>query len=57
MIKVEYATQVKVVVCPAFADSISEGDLRWEKAVGDTVSEDEGLFFERQLRRLIQIKT
>ena len=22
---------MKVVVCPAFADSISEGDLRWEK--------------------------
>jgi len=32
---------VKVVVCPAFAESISEGDIRWEKAVGDTVSEDE----------------
>merc|ERR1712012_1224859 len=35
--------EVKVVVSPAFADSISEGDLRWEKAVGDTVSEDEVL--------------
>ena len=35
--------QVKVVVCPAFADSISEGDIRWEKAVGDSVSEDEVL--------------
>merc|ERR1712168_77822 len=35
--------EVKVVVCPAFADSISEGDLRWEKAVGDSVSEDEVL--------------
>merc|ERR1712158_193083 len=35
--------EVKVVVCPAFADSISEGDLRWEEAVGDTVSEDEVL--------------
>merc|ERR1712172_93380 len=33
--------EVKVVVCPAFADSISEGDIRWEKAVGDSVSEDE----------------
>ena len=33
--------QVQVVVCPPFADSISEGDIRWEKAVGDTVSEDE----------------
>merc|ERR1711990_931651 len=35
--------EVKVIVCPAFADSISEGDIRWEKAVGDTVSEDEVL--------------
>merc|ERR1712210_405904 len=35
--------EVKVVVCPAFADSISEGDIRWEKAVGDSVSEDEVL--------------
>ena len=35
-----------MVVCPAFADSISEGDLRWEKAVGDTVSEDEVLFLK-----------
>ena len=35
--------QVKVVVCPAFADSISEGDIRWEKAVGDSVTEDEVL--------------
>merc|ERR1711892_808199 len=33
--------EVKVIVCPAFADSISEGDIRWEKAVGDSVSEDE----------------
>jgi len=29
------------VVCPAFAESITEGDLRWEKAAGDSVSEDE----------------
>merc|ERR1739838_822237 len=33
--------EVKIIVCPAFADSISEGDIRWEKAVGDTVAEDE----------------
>ena len=32
---------IKFVVCPAFAESISEGDLRWEKKVGDTVAEDE----------------
>lgn len=34
-------SEVKVVTCPAFAESISEGDLRWEKAVGDSVTEDE----------------
>ena len=28
-------------MCPPFADSISEGDIRWEKAVGDSVAEDE----------------
>jgi len=26
---------------PPFADSISEGDVRWEKNVGDSVVEDE----------------
>ncbi|CAL8111513.1 unnamed protein product [Orchesella dallaii] len=35
------SSDVKVVVVPQFADSISEGDVRWEKAVGDSVSEDE----------------
>lgn len=29
------------VNCPAFAESISEGDVRWEKAAGDVVDEDE----------------
>uniref|UniRef100_A0A3Q3DZN9 Dihydrolipoyllysine-residue succinyltransferase component of 2-oxoglutarate dehydrogenase complex, mitochondrial n=1 Tax=Labrus bergylta TaxID=56723 RepID=A0A3Q3DZN9_9LABR len=29
------------VKTPAFAESVSEGDVRWEKAVGDSVSEDE----------------
>merc|ERR1711892_1023257 len=33
--------EVKLIECPAFADSISEGDIRWEKAVGDTVEVDE----------------
>jgi len=33
--------EIKVVTCPAFAESITEGDLRWEKAVGDAVTEDE----------------
>lgn len=32
---------VKEIVCPPFADSISEGDIRWEKQVGDSVSVDE----------------
>eukprot|EP00088_Acartia_fossae_P008434 TRINITY_DN14027_c0_g1_i1.p1 TRINITY_DN14027_c0_g1~~TRINITY_DN14027_c0_g1_i1.p1 ORF type:complete len:460 (+),score=136.29 TRINITY_DN14027_c0_g1_i1:28-1407(+) len=33
--------EVKVLECPPFADSISEGDVRWEKQVGDSVSVDE----------------
>ncbi|XP_053330548.1 dihydrolipoyllysine-residue succinyltransferase component of 2-oxoglutarate dehydrogenase complex, mitochondrial [Spea bombifrons] len=32
---------VVTVNTPAFAESVTEGDVRWEKAVGDTVSEDE----------------
>ena len=35
---------MKVVVCPAFAASISKGDIRWEKVIGDSVSEDEALY-------------
>ncbi|ODN02701.1 Dihydrolipoyllysine-residue succinyltransferase component of 2-oxoglutarate dehydrogenase complex, mitochondrial [Orchesella cincta] len=35
------SSDVKIVVVPQFADSISEGDVRWEKAVGDSVNEDE----------------
>ena len=35
--------EIKVVVCPAFAESITEGDLRWEKAAGDAIAEDEVL--------------
>ncbi|XP_060947530.1 dihydrolipoyllysine-residue succinyltransferase component of 2-oxoglutarate dehydrogenase complex, mitochondrial-like [Limanda limanda] len=33
--------EVVTVKCPAFAESVSEGDVRWEKAVGDSVTEDE----------------
>lgn len=33
--------EVVVVKTPAFAESVSEGDVRWEKAVGDSVAEDE----------------
>lgn len=32
---------VLTVNTPAFAESVSEGDVRWEKAVGDSVAEDE----------------
>ncbi|XP_021933806.1 dihydrolipoyllysine-residue succinyltransferase component of 2-oxoglutarate dehydrogenase complex, mitochondrial [Zootermopsis nevadensis] len=33
--------EIKIVTVPQFAESVSEGDVRWEKAVGDTVAEDE----------------
>ncbi len=33
--------EVKVIECPAFAESISEGDLRWEKQEGEQVEQDE----------------
>ncbi|XP_077179362.1 dihydrolipoyllysine-residue succinyltransferase component of 2-oxoglutarate dehydrogenase complex, mitochondrial [Paroedura picta] len=32
---------IVTVNTPAFAESVTEGDVRWEKAVGDTVAEDE----------------
>ncbi|GFR72754.1 dihydrolipoyllysine-residue succinyltransferase component of 2-oxoglutarate dehydrogenase complex, partial [Elysia marginata] len=35
------ADEVISVNAPSFADSVSEGDIRWEKAVGDSVSADE----------------
>ncbi|RUS84968.1 hypothetical protein EGW08_007279 [Elysia chlorotica] len=35
------AGEVISVNAPSFADSVSEGDIRWEKAVGDSVSADE----------------
>ncbi|XP_041352692.1 dihydrolipoyllysine-residue succinyltransferase component of 2-oxoglutarate dehydrogenase complex, mitochondrial-like [Gigantopelta aegis] len=31
----------KIVNTPPFAESVTEGDIRWEKAIGDAVSEDE----------------
>lgn len=31
------------IVVPAFAESVSEGDVRWEKKVGDQVKEDDVL--------------
>ncbi|CAL8313027.1 unnamed protein product [Lota lota] len=33
--------ELLTVKTPAFAESVTEGDVRWEKAVGDTVAEDE----------------
>ncbi|MFT7817400.1 dihydrolipoyllysine-residue succinyltransferase component of 2-oxoglutarate dehydrogenase complex, mitochondrial [Arapaima gigas] len=36
-----YRNEVITVNTPAFAESVTEGDVRWEKAVGDTVAEDE----------------
>ena len=36
-----FSDDFKFVICPAFAESISEGDLRWDKKVGDSVAEDE----------------
>ncbi|XP_014671073.1 PREDICTED: dihydrolipoyllysine-residue succinyltransferase component of 2-oxoglutarate dehydrogenase complex, mitochondrial-like [Priapulus caudatus] len=35
--------EVLTMKCPAFAESISEGDVRWEKAVGDFVNENEAI--------------
>jgi 2-oxoglutarate dehydrogenase E2 component (dihydrolipoamide succinyltransferase) len=32
---------MKTVAAPPFAESVSEGDVRWEKAVGDYVEVDE----------------
>lgn len=29
------------IVCPAFAESITEGDLRWEKGKGDSIAVDD----------------
>lgn len=36
-----HRNEVITVKTPAFAESVTEGDVRWEKAVGDTVAEDE----------------
>ncbi|XP_071498512.1 dihydrolipoyllysine-residue succinyltransferase component of 2-oxoglutarate dehydrogenase complex, mitochondrial-like [Diadema antillarum] len=33
--------EVRVVETPPFAESVSEGDVRWDKEVGDFVAEDE----------------
>jgi len=36
-----FCGDVITVNTPQFADSVSEGDIRWDKAVGDSVAEDE----------------
>ncbi|KAM7395452.1 hypothetical protein PAMA_006959 [Pampus argenteus] len=36
-----YRDELVTVKTPAFAESVTEGDVRWEKAVGDSVAEDE----------------
>uniref|UniRef100_A0A3Q2Q506 Dihydrolipoyllysine-residue succinyltransferase component of 2-oxoglutarate dehydrogenase complex, mitochondrial n=1 Tax=Fundulus heteroclitus TaxID=8078 RepID=A0A3Q2Q506_FUNHE len=36
-----YKDELVTVNTPAFAESITEGDVRWEKVVGDSVTEDE----------------
>ena len=33
--------ELRDVVVPQLAESLSEGDIRWIKAVGDQISEDE----------------
>ncbi|XP_026174616.1 dihydrolipoyllysine-residue succinyltransferase component of 2-oxoglutarate dehydrogenase complex, mitochondrial-like [Mastacembelus armatus] len=38
---VVHRDEVVIVKTPAFAESVTEGDVRWEKAVGDSVTEDE----------------
>ncbi|XP_066599765.1 dihydrolipoyllysine-residue succinyltransferase component of 2-oxoglutarate dehydrogenase complex, mitochondrial [Prorops nasuta] len=35
--------EIREVVVPAFAESVSEGDVRWDKKVGDQVKEDDVL--------------
>ncbi|XP_034940072.1 dihydrolipoyllysine-residue succinyltransferase component of 2-oxoglutarate dehydrogenase complex, mitochondrial-like [Chelonus insularis] len=35
--------EIKDVMVPPFAESVSEGDVRWEKKVGDQVKEDDVL--------------
>ncbi|XP_033733805.1 dihydrolipoyllysine-residue succinyltransferase component of 2-oxoglutarate dehydrogenase complex, mitochondrial-like [Pecten maximus] len=36
-----FCDEFKIVNTPAFAESVTEGDVRWEKAVGDYVKEDD----------------
>merc|ERR1719167_414031 len=36
-----YYGEIKMVEVPPFAESITEGDIRWMKEAGDSVAEDE----------------
>ncbi|KAH9492715.1 hypothetical protein Btru_024250 [Bulinus truncatus] len=36
-----YADDFRVIPAPTFPESVSEGDIKWDKAVGDSVAQDE----------------
>lgn len=38
-----FYAEIKTVEVPPFAESITEGDIRWMKEVGDSVAEDEAI--------------
>ncbi|XP_027200155.2 dihydrolipoyllysine-residue succinyltransferase component of 2-oxoglutarate dehydrogenase complex, mitochondrial [Dermatophagoides pteronyssinus] len=40
-VSARYFNELRDVVVPQLAESLSEGDIRWIKAVGDQISEDE----------------
>lgn len=39
----DHIGEMKEVVVPPFAESVSEGDVRWDKKIGDLVKEDDVL--------------
>uniref|UniRef100_A0A2I2YQB1 Lipoyl-binding domain-containing protein n=1 Tax=Gorilla gorilla gorilla TaxID=9595 RepID=A0A2I2YQB1_GORGO len=43
------------VKTPAFAEPVTEGDVRWKKAVGDTVAEDEVVCEIETDKTLVQV--
>ncbi|PIK59986.1 hypothetical protein BSL78_03065 [Apostichopus japonicus] len=38
---VSLCENIKIVETPPFAESVSEGDVRWDKVIGDAVAEDD----------------
>uniref|UniRef100_A0A2C9JRL0 Dihydrolipoamide acetyltransferase component of pyruvate dehydrogenase complex n=1 Tax=Biomphalaria glabrata TaxID=6526 RepID=A0A2C9JRL0_BIOGL len=36
-----YTDEIRVIVAPPFAESVTEGDIKWGKAIGDSVEADE----------------